>query len=161
TYVASRQLVTGTIIGYYGVLGAGAAGSFLLTDGLIMNPSLVPIGGAAQPGGITVTPGPFPGTGTITVLNTGNRNLAPLAPGAPLGSSASRRRPPPVRQSIPPATRDDSRTTLERIDLVTGEDTVAAVVPENPATSVFGTTRANINPRWMVADSAGTTAYAI
>ena len=28
-------------------------------------------------------------------------------------------------------------------------------------TSVFGTTRSNTNPRWMVVDSAGTTAYAL
>lgn len=162
TYVGSRQLITGTIQGYYGVLGAGPANSFLLTDGLIMNPSLVIVGGSAQPGAtqITFTPGPLPGTGgvTTTVINTGNRNVAAVAP---LGNSAFLRLTTPVRQSITTATRDDSRTTLERVDLITGEDTLAAVVPENPVTSVFGTTRANINPRWMVVDSAGTTAYAV
>jgi hypothetical protein len=162
TYVGSRQLITGTTItGYYGVLGAGPAGSFLLTDGLIMNSSLVAVGGSAQPGATqtTVTPG-GPGIGgvTTTVINTGNRNVAAVAP---LGGTAFLRLTTPVRQSITTATRDDSRTTLERVDLITGEDTLAAVVPENPSTSVFGTTRANINPRWMVVNSSGTVAYAI
>jgi hypothetical protein len=156
-------LITGTIQGYYGVLGAGPAGSFMLTDGLIMNQSLVVVGGSAQPGATqtTITPGGggFGGGGiTTTVINTGNRNVAAAAP---LGGTAYLRLTTPVRQSITTATRDDSRTTLERVDLVTGEDTLAAVVPENPSTSVFGTTRANINPRWMVVDSAGAVAYAI
>jgi DNA-binding beta-propeller fold protein YncE len=163
-YVSSRQLITGTIQGYYGVLGAGPAGSFMLTDGLIMNSSLVIVGGSAQPGATqtTITPG-GPGIGggggiSTTVINTGNRNVAAVAS---LGGTAFLRLTTPVRQSITTATRDDSRTTLERVDLITGEDTLAAVVPENPATSVFGTTRANINPRWMVVNSAGTVAYAI
>lgn len=162
TYVGSRQLITGTIQGFYGVLGAGPAGSFLLTDGLIMNSSLVVVGGSAQPGAtqIVITPGGNGGFGgiTTTVINTGNRNVAAVAP---LGGTAFLRLTTPVRQNITTATRDDSRTTLERVDLVTGEDTLAAVVPENPQTSVFGTTRANINPRWMAVNSAGTVAYAV
>jgi DNA-binding beta-propeller fold protein YncE len=164
TYVGSRQLTTGTTIqGYYGVLGAGPAGSFMLMDGLILNSSLVAVGGSAQPGATqtTITPG-GPGFGgggiTTTVINTGNRNVAAVAP---LGGTAFLRLTTPVRQSITTATRDDSRTTLERVDLITGEDTLAAVVPENPQTEVFGTTRANINPRWMVVNSAGTVAYAV
>jgi hypothetical protein len=47
------------------------------------------------------------------------------------------------------------------VNLATGEDTLAAVAPENPVTSVFGTTRSNVMPRQLVVDSAGTTAYAI
>ena len=69
--------------------------------------------------------------------------------------------PRPVRQTITTATRDDSRTTLEMINLITGEDQLIGVAPENPVTSVFGTTRSNVQPRMMVVDSAGTTAYAI
>jgi hypothetical protein len=47
------------------------------------------------------------------------------------------------------------------VNLVTGDETLAGVVPENPVVNVFGTTRFNTNPRQMVVDSAGTTAYAI
>src|SRR5439155_3356745 len=66
-----------------------------------------------------------------------------------------------VRQNITTATRDDSRTTLEMVNLITGELTLAGVAPENPQVNVFGTTRFNTNPRQMAVDSAGTTAYAI
>jgi len=163
TYVSSRQLITGTIAGYYGVLGAGPSGAYFLTDGLIMNPSLVVVGGSAQPGATqtTITPGPIPGGFggiTTTIINTGQRNVAAAAG---LSDTAFLRLTTPVRQTITTATRDDSRTTLENVNLVTGEDTLAAVVPENPMTSVFGTGRSNTNPRWMVVNSAGTTAYAL
>jgi DNA-binding beta-propeller fold protein YncE len=162
TYVSSRQLFTGTISGYYGVLGAGPSGSFFLTDGLIMNPALVVVGGSSQPGAITITPSPFPGPGgggaVATIINTGQRNVAAVAA---TSDTAFLRLTTPVRQNITTVTRDDSRTTLERVDLVTGEDTLIAVAPENPITSVFGTTRSNVTPRQMAVDSAGTTAYAI
>jgi hypothetical protein len=159
-YVGSRQLITGTIEGYYGVLGAGPSGSFFLTDGLILDPSLVVIGGSAQPGA-TATTGPIgPGGigGGTTIINTGQRNVAAAAP---LGGTAFLRLTTPVRQNINTVTTDDSRTTLENVNLVTGSDTLAAVVPENPPSEVFGTTRVNVNPRWMAVNSAGTTAYAI
>jgi hypothetical protein len=67
----------------------------------------------------------------------------------------------PVRQSITTATRDDSRTTLQMIDLNAGAVSLVGPVPENPVVSVFGTTRFNTEPRMMVVDSAGATAYAI
>jgi DNA-binding beta-propeller fold protein YncE len=159
TYVASRQLFTGTISGYYGVLGAGASGSFFLTDGLIMNGSLVVVGGSSQPGAIAITPGQFPGApGQATVINTGQRNVASVAA---YNDTSYLRLTTSVRQNITAVTRDDPRTTLERVDLVTGEDALVAVAPENPLTSVFGTTRSNVTPRQMVVDSAGTTAYVL
>jgi hypothetical protein len=159
TYVAQRQLFTGTIQGYYGVLGAGPAGAFFLADGLIMNTSLTVIGGSAQPGATTTTPGGFPGLPpTTTVINTGQRNVAAVAP---LTNTSFLRMSTPVRQNITTLTRDDPRTTMEMIDLVTGEVTLAGVAPENPVFSVFGTTRSNTNPRQMVVDSGATTTYAI
>src|SRR5262249_28717519 len=80
---------------------------------------------------------------------------------APLSDKRFLRLTTPVRQNITTATRDDSRTTLDIVNLATGEVTLAGVVPENPVVNVFGTTRFNTNPRQMVVDSAGTTAYAI
>jgi hypothetical protein len=158
-YVGSRQLITGTIQGYYGVLGAGPSNTFFLTDGLIMNPALTIIGGSAQPGATGITGPIFPGLPpTTTIINTGQRNVAAVAA---LDNNRFLRLTTPVRQSITTATRDDSRTTLELVDLNTGDDTLAGVAPENPIVNVFGTTRFNINPRQMVVDSAGATAYAI
>ena len=159
TYVGSRTLFTGTIEGYYGVLGAGPAGSFFLSDGLILSSALTVIGGSAQPGATTITGPTGPGLPpTTTVVNTGQRNVASVAP---LNATSYLRLTTPVRQSITTVTRDDSRTTLEMVNLTTGADSLAGVVPENPLVNVFGTTRFNTNPRQMVVNSAGTTAYAI
>ncbi len=124
-----------------------------------MNPSLTVIGGTANPGS-TSFPRPIgPGFGGgATVVNVGNRNVAAVAP---IGSNAFLRLTTPVRQAITTVTNNDSRTTLELVNLTTGADTLAGVVPENPVVSVFGTTRQNTGPRMMVADSAGAYAYAI
>jgi len=140
TYVAGRLLFSGTIQGYYGVLGAGPGGSYFLANGLQLNPSLTTIGGAASP----ATPG--------------QRNIAAVAP---LTDHTFLQLTTSVRTSITAATRDDPRTTLEMVDLTTGAKTLIGPVPENPVVSVFGTTRFNTNPRLMVSDSAGTTAYAV
>jgi hypothetical protein len=127
-------------------------------DGLILNQALTVIGGSAQPGAIGITPGQPGVPPTITVINIGQRNVAAVAS---FGNSKYLRLTTPVRQTITTATRDDSRTTLELVDLNTGSATVAGVAPENPIVNVLGTTRFNTNPRQMVVDSAGTTAYAI
>jgi hypothetical protein len=165
TYVSSRQLFgTGTgigaaaIQGYYGVLGAGPGGSYFLADGLILNNALTVTGGSAQPGVTTPATGGGGFGQPPTVVNTGQRNVAAVAP---MNGNNFLRLTTPVRQNITTATRDDPRTTLENVNLVTGEVTLAGVVPESPPTNVFGTTRFNTNPRQMVVDSAGTTAYAI
>jgi DNA-binding beta-propeller fold protein YncE len=159
TYVTSRLLIPAPIQGYYGVLGAGPSGSYYLVDGLIVNPSLTTLGGSASPGATAITPGgPGFGPPNVTVINTGNRNIASAAP---LDATRFLWLTTPVRQNITTVTRDDSRTTLEIVNIKTGEVQLAGVVPENPVVNVFGTTRFNTLPRQMVVDSAGTTAYMI
>ena len=163
TYVTTKLLIPTPIQGYYGVLGAGPGGGYYLVNGLIVSGSLSTIGGSATPGSQQLTgTGPIgPGGGggfTVTVINTGNRNVATVAT---LNDKQFLRLTTPVRQNITTTTRDDSRTTLDIVNLATGEVTLAGVVPENPVVNVFGTTRFNTNPRQMVVDSAGTTAYAI
>ena len=116
------------------------------------------IGGSANPGATQFTfptaPGQVP---TQTIVNTGNRNVAAVAP---MDSNSFLRLTTPVRQNITTATRDDPRTTLELVNIQTGEETLAGVVPENPVTNVFGTTRANVPTRQLAADSHGN-AYAV
>lgn len=162
TYVTTRLLIPAPITGYYGVLGAGPGGSYYLVNGLIVSPSLTTIGGSATPGATSITGGGIPGGPgggvTVTVINTGNRNVASVAS---LNDKQFLRLTTPVRQNITTATRDDSRTTLDIVNLATGEVTLAGVVPENPVVNVFGTTRFNTNPRQMVVDSGGTTVYAL
>jgi hypothetical protein len=92
------------------------------------------------------------------VINTGNRNIASAAP---LDANRFLWLTTPVRQNITTVTRDDSRTTLEIVNIATGEVQLAGVVPENPVVNVFGTTRFNTTPRQMVVNSAGTIAYMI
>jgi hypothetical protein len=94
----------------------------------------------------------------VNIINTGNRNVAAETP---LDDKRLLRLTTPVRQNITTVTRDDARTTLEVVNLQTGEDTLAGVVPENPVVNVFGTTRFNTNPRMMAVNAAGTTAYMI
>jgi DNA-binding beta-propeller fold protein YncE len=159
TFVTSRLLIPAPIQGYYGVLGAGPSNSYFLVDGLIVNPSLTTLGGSASPGATGITGGGGPGQPpTITVINTGNRNIASAAP---LDNTRFLWLTTPVRQNITTVTRDDSRTTLEIANIKTGEVQLAGVVPENPVVNVFGTTRFNTVPRQMVVDSAGTTAYMV
>jgi DNA-binding beta-propeller fold protein YncE len=158
-YVASRLLIPAPITGYYGLLGAGPGGAYYLTNGLIVNPSLTTIGGSASPGATGITPPGGPGQPpVVSIINTGNRNVAALTP---LDAKRFLRLTTPVRQNITTVTRDDARTTLEVVNLESGEDTLAGVVPENPVVNVFGTTRFNTNPRMMAVNSAGTTAYMI
>jgi hypothetical protein len=157
-YVTSRLLIPAPIQGYYGVLGAGQGGAYYLVNGLIVNPSLTTIGGSASPGATGITPGPGFGPPVVSIINTGNRNVAALAP---LDVNRFLRLTTPVRQNITTVTKDDSRTTLEVVNLQTGSDTLAGVVPENPVVNVFSTTRFNTNPRMMTVNSAGTTAYMI
>ena len=160
-YVTSRLLIPAPIQGYYGVLGAGPGGAYYLVDGLIVNPSLTTIGGSASPGATGITGGgggPGGGPPVVSIINTGNRNVAALAP---LDANRFLRLTTPVRQNITTVTKDDSRTTLEVVNLQTGSDTLAGVVPENPVVNVFSTTRFNTNPRMMTVNSAGTTAYMI
>ena len=159
SYVASRLLVPAPITGYYGLLAAGLGANYFLVDGLILNTSLTTLGGSASPGATSLTPGtPGGAPPSATIVNTGNRNVVAVAP---LNDHAFLWLTTPVRQNITTATRDDSRTTLQTIDLNTGSVSLVGPVPENPVVSVFGTTRFNTNPRMMVVDSAGTTAYAI
>jgi hypothetical protein len=158
SYVASRLLIPAPITGYYGVLAAGLGANYFLVDGLILNTSLTTLGGTASPGATTVTPGTGGAPPAATIVNTGNRNVAAVAP---LNDHSFLWLTTPVRQNITTATRDDSRTTLQAIDLNTGSVSLVGPVPENPVVSVFGTTRFNTNPRMMVVDSAGATAYAI
>jgi len=159
TYVTTRLLIPAPIQGYYGVLSAGAGGAYYLVNGLIVSPALTTIGGSATPG--TTVPGGIPGLpggGGGTVINTGNRNVAAVAT---LNDKQFLRMTTPVRQNITAATRDDARTTLDIVNLATGEVTLAREAPETPVVNVFGTARFNTNPRQMVVDSAGTAAYAI
>jgi DNA-binding beta-propeller fold protein YncE len=156
-YTTSNRLFgnnSAAISGYFGVLGVATSASFLLADGLVMNRSLSPIGGAASPGQVSILPpiGPGGGGGAI-VTSTGLRNVAAVAP---VGTNAFLRMTTPVRTNLTTATGDDVHTTLEAVDVTTGATALAARMPENPVLSEFLGARTATTPRQMVVDSAGT-----
>jgi DNA-binding beta-propeller fold protein YncE len=147
TYTSGKTLfgVSGAAIqGFYGPLGIGPAGSYLLANGLILNASLATIGGSATPSA----------SSTSGVA----RNVAAIAP---VSNSSFLYLTTPIRASITATGTDDQRTTLLAYNLASQSDTLVGVVPENPVATVFGTTRQNLPARQMVVDPAGTTAYAI
>jgi DNA-binding beta-propeller fold protein YncE len=159
SYTTQRQLFSNPIQSYYGPMAAAGEASFFLANGLILNNSLTVIGGVERPGTVQFGPPPQPGQPpTQTVVSGGERNIA-----ASTAVDADRfiRLTTPVRQNINSVTRDEVRTTLEMTNLRTRSETLVGVVPENPLFNVFGAQRANISPRYMVADSRGATAYAI
>ncbi len=152
-YTASRQLFTAPLTSYYGPLAAGPIRSYFLANGLITNTSLTVIGGSASPGTITFTPG-FPGQPpTATVVSAGNRNVASVAP---IDTKSFVRLTTPVRNNLASTTTDDRRTTLESLNVLTGEQSLIGIAPENPIQSAFGTTIQRVQPRQMVVDSTGT-----
>ncbi len=161
TYSASRQLFSNPIIGmYYGPLGIADQGAYMLANGLILNNSLSVIGGAEKPGVIQTGPPPGPGQPpTQTVVSAGQRNVSAVAP---VDANYFIRMTLPVRQNLnPTSTRDEARTTLELVDIRSSAEQLLGVIPENPPTTLLGQTRANVPPRWMAVNRAGTTAYAI
>ena len=158
SFTTSRQLFNTPIISYYGPLGIAPQNGYLLANGLVLNNSLTPIGGAERPGQITTTPPPAPGLPPVTtVVSVGQRNIAAVSP---VDGTTFVRMTTPVRQNLTAVTRDDARTTLESVDVQTGATSLVGVIPENPIFPVFGTARQAMPPRNMVVDSNGTV-YAI
>ncbi len=161
TYTATRQLFSAPITGtYYGPLGIAPQSAYMLANGLILNNSLSVIGGAERPGVIQTGPAPAPGQPpTQTVVSAGQRHVAAVAP---VDQNFFVRMTLPVRQNLnPTSTRDEARTTLELVDVRSSAEQLLGVIPENPPTTVLGQTRANVPPRWMSVNRAGTVAYAI
>ena len=157
-YTTSRALFSTPIQSYYGPLGSAGKDSYFLANGLVLNQSLTPIGGAERPGATTLTPPPAPGQPPITtVVSAGQRNVAGVAS---VDATKFVRMTTPVRQNLTATTRDDNRTTLESVDIRTGAQTLVGVMPENPVFEVFGTSRQQVPPRHMAVDSKGTV-YAI
>jgi hypothetical protein len=155
TYTAARLLYNQTPVSFFGPLGAAPQGAYFLAGGMILSPSLAVVGGAERPGVTQFQPPPAPGQPPVQIIvSSGQRNVASVYP---LNENVFIRMTTPVRQNINAATRDDARPTMEIVDLRTGAESVAAIAPENPIFSVFGSQRINIPPRQMVVDSKGNT----
>jgi hypothetical protein len=157
TYTTSSQLYNQTPVSYFGPIAAAPQGSYFVVSGLTVNNALAVIGGVERPGTTQFIFG-APGQPPIqTIVSAGQRNVAAVYP---IDENTFIRLTTPVRQNTTSVTRDDSRPTLELVDIRTGAGSVVGVAPDNPVSSVFGTARVNVPSRQLVVDSKGT-AYSI
>lgn len=146
TYTVSSLLYTQQPIqSYFGPLGAGPEGSYFLVNGLVLNSSLAILGGSENPSSTTSAP------------LASRRHVAAVYG---IDENTFLRFTVQARQNVSSTGSGDSRPTLELVDLRNYSVSSAGAVAENPVTSVFGASRANVPPRQLVLDSSGT-AYAI
>jgi hypothetical protein len=160
SFTSAQQLFSTPIQGmYYGPMSVAPENTFMLANGLVLNSSLTPIGGAERPGQ-AVTTTTTPGQPAVTtIVSAGQRHVSAVAP---VDKNLFLRMTLPVRQNLNPATtRDEGRTTLELVDTRTGAEQLVGVIPENPPYTLLGTAVQQVPPRWMVTNSAKSTAYAI
>jgi YVTN family beta-propeller protein len=151
-YTSSRTVFQQAFASYVAPVGAGPKGAYFLAGGLILGSSLTPIGGVERPG-TTQNQAGQNGQVTQVSVSAGNRNVFSVWP---LDSTRFLRTTTPVRTSATAVTRDEERTTLELVDIRTQAESVAAILPENPAFFVNGsTTPTNIPGRQMAMDSKG------
>ncbi|MEZ5352045.1 MAG: beta-propeller fold lactonase family protein [Bryobacteraceae bacterium] len=157
-FTVARTINQNPIQSYYGPATGAPGGAFFAMNGLVLSPSLAVIGGAERPGaiqfGAPAAPGQPP---TQTVVSQGTRHVGQVYG---LSDTQLIRVTLPVRQNLTAATRDDSRPTIELVDVRTGAESVVAIAPENPARVALGTQRVPVPARQIVVDKAGT-AYMI
>lgn len=158
TYTTQSQLYSQTPVSYFGPVAGSNLGNYFVVNGLTVNNSLAIIGGVERPGTTQFVAPSVPGQPpSQTIVSAGNRNVAQVYP---IDDNTFVRLTTPVRQNTTSTTRDDSRPTMELVDIRTGSESVVAVAPDNPVQSVFGANRVNVPSRQLVIDSKGT-AYSI
>lgn len=143
--MSSRPYTATTINGFFGPVALAPDGNYILANGFIMNSSLALTGGSESP------------TTTSSLPLVSRRNVAALAP---IDASRFLRFTTPVKSSLTTAPSGDARPVLELVSLGDFSATLVGAIAEQPATSVFGTTRANIPPRQLAVSSNGN-AYAV
>jgi uncharacterized protein (TIGR03437 family) len=132
-FVISEQVASNPIQGYYGPAGAATGGQYYLVNGLILDAALTVTGTAA--------------TGTAQ---------RPVSAVYPVSGNMFARFVQPSRTSAAAAV-----TSTPTIELVDSSGNMRASIPalEGPLAAQVGTQRANVNPRTMAVDAAGSNAY--
>ncbi|MCC6588842.1 MAG: hypothetical protein IT168_19255 [Bryobacterales bacterium] len=158
SYTVGRTVNQAPIQSYYGPAYGAQNGAYFLINGLILSPSLSVIGGSERPGTTTTNPPAGPGLPpTQTTISNGTRHVAAVYP---ISTTQFLRMTLPVRTSITATTRDDSRPTLELVDIRTATGSVVAIAPDNPPSVALGTQRLYVSGRQIAVDSKGT-AYVV
>ena len=132
-YVISQPVVSAPIQGYYGAAGAAVGGQYYLVNGLILDGAL-----------------------TVTGSAGARATARPVSAVYPISGNMFARFVQPTRTSAAAAVT--STPTIELVD-ASGNMRASVAALEGPLSTQIGTQRANINPRTMAVDSAGTTAY--
>ena len=159
TYTAAKQVYEQAPVSYFGPAGAAPRGSYFLANGLILSSSLAILGGTERPGATQTTfiqIGNF-GFPQQQIVSNGQRNVAAIVA---VDENSYLRMTTPVRQNINSTTKDDARTIIESVNILTGGLSEVAIGPDSPQQSVFGNTRINIPSRQLNLDSVNT-AYAV
>lgn len=154
-YTATRNIYSQNYVSFVAPAAAAAQSQYFLVGGLILSSSLTPIGGVERPGAVQNQTNPAnPNGPPIQVsVSAGQRNVFSVLP---LDSNRILRVTTPVRTTGTAATRDEARTTLELLDIRTQSESTVAILPENPAYFVSGSTQAiNVPSRQMAIDSKG------
>lgn len=151
-YTTNRTVFQQAYASYVAPTAGGPRGEYFLAGGLILGSSLTPIGGVERPGATQNVAGQN-GQVTQVSVSAGNRNIYSVWP---IDSNRFLRSSTPVRTSATAVTRDEERTTLELVDIRTQAESVAGILPENPAFFVSGSTQQiNVPGRQMAVDSKG------
>ncbi|MFN0102011.1 MAG: hypothetical protein ACKV2U_07970 [Bryobacteraceae bacterium] len=151
-FVASRQVATAPIQGFFGPVSAGPRGQYFLVNDIVLNQSLSPIAGSGGTGagGTPVIPGrPVP-----TATNTRPVAGVYAASGAVYAKFSQ-----PIRANANAVVTDTPM--IELVNAATGTTMRTATALEGPASAVTGTARVNVDGRTMAVDAALENAYVL
>lgn len=143
-FVASRQVISAPIQGFYGPIAAGPRGQYFLVNGLVLNQALSIMSAASGvtiPGQATTIPRPIPAVAAVSATT-----FARFAQPAIQNANSLATAPPQV----------------ELVDSTTGQVRGLAVSAlEGPLSTQVGAARVNVNGRTMVVDPQDNTAYVL
>jgi uncharacterized protein (TIGR03437 family) len=152
-FVATRQVISTPIEGYYGPIAAGPGGQYFLVNNQVLNQALTPIG--TPP---TAT-GPTPGGGLPAPSGPSTTASRPVSAVAAVNAQSYVRFSMPVVASASAVATDAG--LIEVVNVTSQAATTAANALEGPLTAVTGTARANIDGRTMALDAAGAMVYVL
>ena len=151
-YTVAQSIFSSTQTGYVGPIAAGPQGKYFVVNGTLLNSSLTPI---YSPSSGTTTGG-FPGIGTPT--STATRQISAVAA---IGANSYVQFTTPSSATGTAAAAAADAGLVEIHNATNGQMMGQYNALEGPASTVTGNRAVVTNPRTLVVDSAGQTAYAL
>ncbi len=151
-FVASRQVVTNPITGYYGPVAVGPRGQYFLVNGNVLNSSLTQ----------TATAGTSTAAGPVRPGQAPAQVPRPVASVAAVNNTQFARFVQPVIQQANILVQGLNETSsIEIVEVQTGRTLATAAGLERPLSTPVGNQRANVTGRSMAVDAANNTAYVL